>query len=722
MKGKNTPNPLIPDLPHGRDYGTITTPPNMITTMATSSIGSDIFALASLLVISILVLLLLRHFLPLRTTPGYLLFPVFLALALPCSIILLVPIDLASTENASNEGPKRGVWLPERVVLATWRVTYWLTFVLTWFILPLLGEYCDSGFRETKDRALYSLRRNARYQLMVLGSGTLGLVYFILQNGFHGQSIKGLVMALAYAWGLILAIGLMGHGLVALPRRLFKNASISGRLRRLQTQAPKTKDKLDEAMEQLETLENTVMQLKQRKMGTSRGIQEWIDELADSSALPESRPGAAAAVRSTNPSIPAVVTERYLADLTRKLKRARHKKIRFVSEWMNLCQAAQDMQTILDSATNRQLDFGREQPGSRRFKILTPTLRFYLYSYVFPYGRVALSVLFAAASILVIWSEVASSFTSNLSIIGYTVVHHPSSDRGKVPFLGQLVASMWLLYMDACALYAISDVKVWGNRALVKRQTYAESATWYALQVAKLTVPLSYNFITLMPESVFRETSFYRFLGVLINLTPLGSGFSTYFPCFILIPALATLFNLYGRVKKIIGFGVLEDDSEDNPSGFGTGGWREGRALIERELQQGSSAAANTGSTSVGLDYRDSSLDHDRNQQPDNPWLDSTSANPQLNRAAAARSDPRTREARAQFNSITNQEEEPDDSPRHFYDDVAERVKNTIETADWNVTMPKWMRPEGEPLNFKRWFGGGDDGGNSSGGGGRVRL
>ena len=102
--------------------------------------GSDVFAIASLLLISALVLLLLRHYLPLRTTPAYLLVPVFLALALPCSIILLVPIDLASASD-SQDGPSRGVWLPQGVVLVTWRITYWLTFVLTWFILPFLGEY-----------------------------------------------------------------------------------------------------------------------------------------------------------------------------------------------------------------------------------------------------------------------------------------------------------------------------------------------------------------------------------------------------------------------------------------------------------------------------------------------------------------------------------------------------------------------------------------------------
>lgn len=96
-----------------------------------SSVGSDVFASLSLLIISLLVLLLLRHFLPLRTTPSYLLVPIFLALALPVSIILLVPIDLASSLKSDDEA-SRGIWLPQRVMLMAWRIAYWLTFGLTW--------------------------------------------------------------------------------------------------------------------------------------------------------------------------------------------------------------------------------------------------------------------------------------------------------------------------------------------------------------------------------------------------------------------------------------------------------------------------------------------------------------------------------------------------------------------------------------------------------------
>ena len=62
-------------------------------------------------------------------------------------------------------------------------------------ILPLLGEYVDSGYRTPKDRLIYSLRSNGRYQLIVLSCGVAGAVYVFLQNGFRGTSVKALIMA-----------------------------------------------------------------------------------------------------------------------------------------------------------------------------------------------------------------------------------------------------------------------------------------------------------------------------------------------------------------------------------------------------------------------------------------------------------------------------------------------------------------------------------------------
>ena len=112
-----------------------------------SSAGSDAFALLALAAIVLFVLLLLRHFLPIRTTPAYLTVPVFLALALPLSIFLLVPIDLASSSRNSEDNA-RSIWLPDGVILVVWRLAYWLTFALTWSVVESVVPHKNEQLTE----------------------------------------------------------------------------------------------------------------------------------------------------------------------------------------------------------------------------------------------------------------------------------------------------------------------------------------------------------------------------------------------------------------------------------------------------------------------------------------------------------------------------------------------------------------------------------------------
>ncbi|KAL1297144.1 hypothetical protein AAFC00_004720 [Neodothiora populina] len=663
--------------------------------MASSSVSSDVAAVFALVAICILVLLVLRQYLRVRLTPAYLLVPVFLALSLPSSIVLLVPIDLASSSGTDTES-SRGIWLPDRVMLVSWRIAYWLTFFLTWIILPLLGDYMDSGYREPKDRMTYSLRTNARYQLIVLGTGTIALVYFFIQSGFNAGNVKSAIMTLAYVWGLVLAIYLMGHGLVALPRSLIRNSSVSGRLRRLQTQAPRVHERLQEAIEELAEIEGQIMALR-RKPGMKRDMQEWVDELYETSALPESR---TASLRPAT-AAPAVVTDRFMAEVSRKVKRARHKKARFISEWDALVQKAARLQTILDAASTHRLEFSKSHS---RLNILTPAIRYHLHAHAIPFARYAVAVVLAVLSILLLWSEFVHKLGDpKLSVVGLSVVHHPDSARGQIGFAGQMIAALWLLYMCTAALFSVSEFKGWGNRALVRRQTYPESACWYSTQVAKLTVPLSYNFITMMPPEIYEGTTFYKFLGRSIQKTPWWSGFSDYFPMLIIVPVLATLFDLYGKVKSVIGFGVLEEDNDENTTGFGLGGWREGRALIERELQSDGAqlnlAPANERLLSVAS--TNSIQDRQESGQPTRPEIDNRRTRVIGNGAARPTS---------------GEEEEHDVGDRYFFQDFSERVKNTFDTTD----SPAWLRDIGEGFKKPKWLGNNGDssrGGGSSGGG-----
>jgi hypothetical protein len=581
-----------------------------------------------------------------------------------------------------------------RIVLVI--VVYSWEFQYNRVILPLLGEFVDSGYREPKDRLLYSLRSNARYQLVVLTSGIVGLIYISIQNGFEFTSIKALVMALAYVWGLILAIYLMGHGLVSIPRSFMRKANSADTLRRLQAHAPKVYDRLTDAITELEELEAQVLQLQRRKTGSARDFEDWIEELAEYSSLPESRPMALQSViNDSTRAVPAVITQRYMADLSRRLQRARHQKARFVEEWDRLVQSAADYQAIVNSSASKKLDFGRPGPDAAfpsPMGFLTPNFRYHVYVHLLPGTRLILAAVFAVASVCVVWSELIKTFAPRLSVISLSLVPHPE-DAGQIGFGGQVVASFWLLYMCAAALKGVKDARVWGNRALVRRNTYGESACWYAGQVARLTVPLSYNFLTFLPEDVRLDTTFYRFLGKYIDLTPLGKGFDYFFPIFVLLPVCATVFNLYGRIQKVFGFGLVEEDDEDAenyPGGFGTGGWREGRELIEREL---------SGLGSLGLRSRTHSPTPGNTSRRGAPtiWVPPVDRSSRTVRSGPASSQP-----------VLDEGEE-----ESFFQSLAHRVRNTIETT----STPQWLPGDLSGLRRPRWMAGdsNNDGGRAGG-------
>ena len=161
---------------------------------------------------------------------------------------------------------------------------------------------------------------------------------------------------------------------------------------------------------------------------------------------------------------------------------------------------------------------------------------------------------------------------------------------------------------------------------------------------------------------------------------------------------------MYGKVKNVIGFGVLEDEDEENASGFGTG-WREGRALIERGLQN-SDVRVGLSATTGDRPYSDDRSSPEGGLQ----YGRNTYASP-----AASRSTIRPRAA---------EEQSEDEGGRYFFQDLGLRVKNTIDTVD----RPQWLNNIKKP----RWMNGGDQagsggsvvgrifGGNAGGGGLRL--
>lgn len=456
----------------------------------------------------------------------------------------------------------------------------------------------------------------------------MGILYVTISYGLRIASLKSLIMALAYIWGLALAIYLMGHGLVAVPRHIWRKRDYAAHLKRLQTRAVRIWDALVESSGETAEVERVVSLVGARKDRLADvSLTNWVVELANdvsfNAAEAEAGRGAGtvsgsggiglsgmetafppASIEELMAKIPSVITERYLADLTRRLHRARHRHARFVSEWTRLIQDALDTQAVIDSVAKQKLEFaprindqvlsanGTPSPLRRSVTILSPHLRYVLYIHVLPPLRVVVSTLLAFASLSIVLSEIFKSIFPPLSIVSLSIFPRSSFSKDSqytFTFPQQLTTALWLMYMSLCAVWTLTTTPLtWRQRALVPRNTHGESAAWYAGQVARLTVPMAYNFVTLLPDEVRRKTVFYGFLGRWVDFTSLGKGVDRGFPVFILVPVLLGVFDVYGKVGRKLGLSATDeyDDDVENerPGEGGISTWLEGRQLIEQEI------------------------------------------------------------------------------------------------------------------------------------------
>lgn len=85
-------------------------------------------------------------------------------------------------------------------------------------------------------------------------------------------------MSVGNAWGLTIALAFLGHGLVQLPRALWKSADHRRSLSRLEYMAPKFKEQLMDAQSDLDVVVAEIQTLHRRAVNDPN-LSPLIDEL-----------------------------------------------------------------------------------------------------------------------------------------------------------------------------------------------------------------------------------------------------------------------------------------------------------------------------------------------------------------------------------------------------------------------------------------------------------
>lgn len=492
--------------------------------------------------------------------PSYFVIPLVLAVYIPLSITFLLPIDFIS----HHSGPIEGLSLSDDATLFTWKLTYWSTFILTWLLLPILQEFYRTGHHLKLSRFKESMRQNLKFQLIVLGCSVAAAIYLILEVGLSFTNMKLMIIALSHIYALILALWLMAHGLVTVAQHRWQEGDLVQNLNHYYLKVSHLVDALEDTKVDLKEEILTVLLLKENftnDLMSHRFIyHNWILDLH--LQIPDSLRDSVRRnyIHDNSKIITAEqVTERFMANLSSKFQKNLYNYRAYLSDYDILLSQITRLQTLIEAKATQEQGT-RESIMASLPSILPAKLNFYIQCYVKPFGARVVSILLYFASIVILQSEFFHS--TRFSLLNILVFN---SGIQKSAYLQVIVTFCAFLYMLFCSLNSLTRLKIFNMYHLVPKNSDPVSACFYASYIARMTVPLSYNFITLFTS---RESVFEEWYGKSIHLTGLFNMMNNWIPRLLVIPVILTTFNVYDKLKTRLGltsdfYGWADFDDEE---------------------------------------------------------------------------------------------------------------------------------------------------------------
>jgi magnesium-transporting ATPase (P-type) len=158
-------------------------------------------------------------------------------------LVLLVPMDVYLT--AFNEGEEDSA--RKEQVAGWYLLMYWLVYLLTWTVVPVVQEWEDSGDLSSLDRLKRSLRSNGSFYLYMLVFGVVFLVavFFLYPDLFNS---KDLLKAMGYCYGMFVLMVLLSYSVLQLPAWLFRLSSPAAKLSLYRSYHSKAQEELQESI------------------------------------------------------------------------------------------------------------------------------------------------------------------------------------------------------------------------------------------------------------------------------------------------------------------------------------------------------------------------------------------------------------------------------------------------------------------------------------------
>lgn len=520
---------------------------------------------------------------------------VFLSWSLGFLGLLLLPMDLVqngfsviaslpSTARSAAASSSTGS-LAESArasYLYAWQVLYWLTFVLSWLVLPFLVEFCQNGEFLLDQRILSSFKRLVFHWTILAAVLGVVVMYLVFVDHFSLYGLVGLAMASGNTYGLLWLISLLGYGLADIPRSFWTLRFPESRLQELHFRAVQVYDERMEAIFQYEDVVGAVHDSYERMLHAEGvaiiltsdmqfvktcllQVKDMVDHDGNNSDKPGSSNGTTGSWsnykrdRSTSrrttvtgspftsssraPTLPEVV------DLHHRVRLALADRRRSEQTWLELCIQVENL-------THRTLK--RELPPASLFPATSMTnevrnlciiAQYHAHRLTMAPVSICCAVVTCFASFCILWGELT------MGISGSSVSLFRAFSHEWGPNASELVAFLVLLYIVVCSYSSLFKLRVFGRFALRQHHNSTDlSLLKTSIYQCRLQFAIGYNFLLLLNDRTLTDrTALTKLFENMKIVHVLGRDFSVYAPLLMVLLVAFTLGNGYAHVMKRLG-------------------------------------------------------------------------------------------------------------------------------------------------------------------------
>lgn len=444
-------------------------------------------------------------------------------------------VDIPSSGFFEHNCTEPITYISETVMIIQWKVLWWGTMILSWLVFPLLSSYFLAGEFTTWEKVVRSIKENILIYAALGVLGVIGLIGLKFTSGLTGDAFMNFLLALANAYGLILTICLMGYGLVDIPRYMWRKANRTSTLQYYAVQAYKHKESIEIAKSDLlKTLK--VVKALSEKANDHNPYRPYVDVVV--SKCPNE-------YDEVSGDTEVELSYDKLVSVHKDIAADTHNVVRAVCLYEQMLKKAFKTEDVIRTQMHPQSDWriywSFFPARTHRFAKVVDAIEYIWEVYLFTTVFRVLAVLAGLLSLAIVWCELTLTANGDLSPFSRII-----NDLHMHGMAKQIYCLIIIFYMALCAYTTLFKLKLFNYYRLVPHQmSDANSIMFSANYLCRLAAPLSFNFLKLIKAD---DKSFTTVMGNMDAFPVLGEKFMIFFPVFVGLLCVATIFNVYSRI------------------------------------------------------------------------------------------------------------------------------------------------------------------------------